>query len=407
MARLKIFHLQNGVIASGSAVFRNHSKMRELGIDSEIFCSSSQITDPYIHTISILRKNIFKIQNLIFEKFYSLILPKQATFSYGGYWGINFSLGRLKNADIIVIHWTQGGFLSIRFLNKVFKLNKPIYVFCHDFNYITAGCHIPLDCDKYISGCKNCPLIEQDRFNIFKRFYSYKKKVFQQHRNVKFVAPSSWMKDNISQSAIGRGKDVIIVPSASDKKIFYIQDKKRSRDYFGLPANKRLILFGASNPNNKLKGIDFLIEALQKMSNQLVDVELVIFGKKENFCFDRKIDLKIHLLGKIYSEYEMAQLYSACDIYVSPSLSETFGQTILESIMCKTPVIAFNYSGVKDIIDHMVNGYLADYKDSNSIANGIMFLLENSLPMTYNENLEINTSILKFVEYLTLKEHKN
>jgi len=73
----------------------------------------------------------------------------------------------------------------------------------------------------------------------------------------------------------------------------------------------------------------------------------------------------------------MADLYSMADVYVNPSLQESFGYTILESMLCGTPVVAFNTGAVSEIIDHKQNGYLADYKSAEDLAKGIMWILSS------------------------------
>ena len=70
-------------------------------------------------------------------------------------------------------------------------------------------------------------------------------------------------------------------------------------------------------------------------------------------------------------------MYSAADVTVVPSFYETFGQTIIEAMACGCPAVSFNNSGQIDIIDHKLNGYLANYKDVNDLANGIRWVLEH------------------------------
>lgn len=70
------------------------------------------------------------------------------------------------------------------------------------------------------------------------------------------------------------------------------------------------------------------------------------------------------------------------DVFVSPSLAEAFGQTLLEAISCGTPVVGFNVGGIPDIIQHGYNGYLAEYCNSEELAFYIYQVLiasDNSL----------------------------
>ena len=74
----------------------------------------------------------------------------------------------------------------------------------------------------------------------------------------------------------------------------------------------------------------------------------------------------------------MAALYSMADVYVNPSLQESFGYTILESMLCGTPVVAFRTGAVSELVAHKENGYLADYKSVEDLAEGIMWVLSSA-----------------------------
>ena len=94
----------------------------------------------------------------------------------------------------------------------------------------------------------------------------------------------------------------------------------------------------------------------------------------------------------------MSLLYSACDVMVVPSYQESFGQTAIESMACGTPVVAFGATGLLDIIDHRVNGFLAKPYDSESLADGISWILENVDYNTLSENARnkvVNTFDIK------------
>ena len=83
------------------------------------------------------------------------------------------------------------------------------------------------------------------------------------------------------------------------------------------------------------------------------------------------MSIPAHSLGYINDDKMMALLYNAADVCIVPSLSENLSNTIMESLSCGTPVVAFNIGGNGDMIDHKQNGYLAQAKDSTDIAQGI------------------------------------
>ena len=86
---------------------------------------------------------------------------------------------------------------------------------------------------------------------------------------------------------------------------------------------------------------------------------------------------KIHYLGTYKDDLSLSIAYSAADVMLVPSVYEVFGQTASEAMACGTPVVAFATSGLKDIVDHQQNGYLARAFDIEDLARGIQWILED------------------------------
>ena len=136
--------------------------------------------------------------------------------------------------------------------------------------------------------------------------------------------------------------------------------------------SKKIILFGAPDINVKRKGSDLLLKALNDIPQNLKnEIQIVSFGMGKISL----VDYSCLNLGLINNEELLSKLYSVADVMCVPSRQETFGQTASEAIACGTPVVAFNSSGLKDIIIHKVNGYLADCYSPEDFKNGIEWAL--------------------------------
>jgi glycosyltransferase involved in cell wall biosynthesis len=85
--------------------------------------------------------------------------------------------------------------------------------------------------------------------------------------------------------------------------------------------------------------------------------------------------MKVHYMGRLHDDISLAVLYSAADVMVVPSIRESFGQTASEAMACGTPVVAFGATGLLDIVDHKINGYLASPYESDDLENGIAWVL--------------------------------
>ena len=137
---------------------------------------------------------------------------------------------------------------------------------------------------------------------------------------------------------------------------------------------KKLILFGAdAGTANPYKGWSYLKEALIKV--QMTNVEIVVFGNKLPKEEEKEISYVVHSVGRLNDEYSLSLLYNAVDLFITPSLADNFPNTILEALACSTPVVAFNTGGIPDLVRHKVTGYLAEYKSSISLAQGIEWVL--------------------------------
>ena len=173
-------------------------------------------------------------------------------------------------------------------------------------------------------------------------------------------------------------EQVSCIPNPIDRSVFNRKNKQLSRKAFSLPEDKILILYVAVKVDNERKGYHYLAAALKKIyesdSALKQDIEIVVMGGVDdpslvNFYFPT------HFLGRLSNVDSIVSCYNAADLFIAPSLEDNLPNTIVESISCGTPVVAFNIGGIPDIIEHKYNGYLAAYKDESDLVNGIEWVL--------------------------------
>jgi glycosyltransferase involved in cell wall biosynthesis len=90
------------------------------------------------------------------------------------------------------------------------------------------------------------------------------------------------------------------------------------------------------------------------------------------------LSLPVYAVNYLSNETEIAQLYSAADLFVTPSLQDNLPNTIVEAMACGTPCVGFNVGGIPEMISHKQDGYIADYCDSIDFAQGIAWCLDGS-----------------------------
>lgn len=277
------------------------------------------------------------------------------------------------NPDIVHLHWIALGFIKIESLAKI---NKPIIWTLHDMWAFTGGCHYDEECEKYKKNCGYCPILCSNKKNDLSYKIWKRKEKFWKNLDLTVVTPSSWLGECAKKSSLFYKTRVEAIPNGIDLNRFKPIDKNIARDILCLPKDKKLILFGAiSALSDKRKGFPLLSEALKNISSkENKDIELVIFGSSKPKD-EEDLGFETHYLGHLNDEISLAIVYSAADVMIIPSIQDNLPNTIMESISCGTPVVAFNIGGIPDMIEHQKNGYLAKSFDTGDLANGIKWVL--------------------------------
>lgn len=154
---------------------------------------------------------------------------------------------------------------------------------------------------------------------------------------------------------------------------------RRNTLIYRLPTNKRLILFGSQRITDERKGFRYLAEACNIIKNKhprLADkIGIVVVGGDSD-KIKSQLPFSVYPINYVKDEHDMVELYNAVDIYVTPSLQDNLPNTIVESMACGVPCVGFNIGGIPEMIDHLHNGYVAEYRNAEDFANGICWALE-------------------------------
>lgn len=287
----------------------------------------------------------------------------------------------VQEADIIHLHWINFGFLSLKSLEKLFKLNKPIVWTLHDMWAFTGGCHHSGDCENYQISCGNCVqyLKNPSPTDLSNKVWQRKNLIFKKEFIAKstIVGCSQWLSNRAKISSLFKDFSVKAIPNPLDTGLFSPQNKAEVRVKLGLPINKKLILFVAAKVSVIWKGFSYFQEALEILKTQLFnnqDIELVILGESDAETI-QKLPFKAHALGRISDVNQIVSIYSAADVFVTSSIQENLPNTIMEAMACGTPAVGFEVGGIPEMIESYKNGFLAKYKSDESLAEGIKWIL--------------------------------
>jgi glycosyltransferase involved in cell wall biosynthesis len=263
--------------------------------------------------------------------------------------------------------------------------------------------------NRYISGYLKSTNMQSSFFDIDRWTWKRKLKHWS-GKQITFTTGSKWLADCVKNSELFRDNRVEVIPNGLNLNIYKPIEKTTARNILNLPKNKQLILFGAvKSLDDKRKGFHLLREALGIISDsaQNLDIELVIYGAStpQN---PPELGFKCHYTGYLHDEYSLALLYSACDVFVAPSMMENLPFTVMEALACGSPSVAFNIGGMPDLIQHKKNGFLASPFDIKELAAGIVWVLEdherkNTLERNARQQAESDFSIeLQTSRYIDL-----
>lgn len=259
--------------------------------------------------------------------------------------------------DIVHLHLVHRWLDLPYFLNSIPEKTR-IVCSLHDLHAVTGGCTHAIGCRGYEAHCGTCPNLKKSsaRDQSFVEFQL--KKSLYRTRKITFVANSRWTQQMALRSAlVPQGSEIPIVPLGVDAKQFQPIDKSIAKQALQIPKNKFVIGFGCSDLSDANKGMQILLGALHNTDLPLESF-LLYFGSGSIACEEVPIPSKA--LGRLHSPELQALFYSACDLFVVPSLIETFCLTALESMASGTPVLAFRTGGLPDLIENGKTGLLVN-----------------------------------------------
>ncbi|QRR01932.1 glycosyltransferase family 4 protein [Dyadobacter sandarakinus] len=376
---LSTFHLEGG---AGIAATRLHRALLKAGVQSAMLVPDTRHPE---NGVTALADTTWKKQ-LVFARFAGErlhFLPhekdRSVRFAFSpARIGADISSHPLvQAADILHLHWFNFGFLSMRSLEKLFRLGKPVVWTMHDMWAATGGCHYNRGCDHFLTHCRHCPYLSTaGPYDISFTQFEKKQSLYGIPR-IALVSPSNWLDHTVKSAALTAPLHSLSIPNCIDTQVFKPGDQASARQRLQLPDGKKLILFAGANTQDPRKGFSFFREAIEPLHMQYPDLEVIMFGKTKNAAL-ADLAAKVHYLGKITDTAQMVDAYNAADVIAVPSLEDNLPNTIMEAMACGTPAIGFRTGGIPEMIDHQLNGYVAEAGSSPGLAEGISWVLAHN-----------------------------
>jgi glycosyltransferase involved in cell wall biosynthesis len=307
-------------------------------------------------------------------------------------------------ADIINLHWVAD-FLDWETFFA--KNTKPLVWTLHDQNPFLGGEHYA---ERYLGiDIHGKPIHRQMQdFEIIEnnKLLTIKKAAIKSVKHLHIVAPSKWLLDSSKNSEILGQYPHFYIPYGFPTNTFRPYAKEFCRDVLEIPQNKIMLLFVADSLTTGRKGYEYLSIAITKLLEKHGDnIILCAIGNKSNLPQSEYIIE----LGKITHEKIMAMAYSAADGFIIPSLEDNLPNTMIESILCGTPIIGFPTGGIKDVVVHGENGYLCDEISVNSLQQTIELFIQSvhqfDRPLIAQQAFSLYHSAVQAKAYINLYQN--
>jgi len=382
--RLKILLISSYDVHGGaaSACLRlAESLCDKSDMDVKLLVSKKKSSFPFIEPLG--KSFLYHIRRFIFfildPLLFTITARKTAmrfSFSSGRYGGSIINHPWVREADVIHLHWINHSFISVETIRQLQELGKPVVWTLHDMWAFTGICHYSGACEKYVTACGDCHFLKHNHPEDLSA--SVWKQKHQAYQNLHFIATSHWLGRKGEQSSLLKKFPLTIIPSSVDTCIFKpLLSKNAAKKQMNLNPDKIHILFGAEFIYQERKGLAYLVKALNLLRLRHPEIfnktELVLFGKKFNPAMLE--GLPYIYLGELIHPEQTARTFNACDVFIIPSLEDNLPNVVLESLACGVPVVGFNTGGIPEMVDHLSNGYLAEYKSHEDLLNGIVWVL--------------------------------
>lgn len=255
----------------------------------------------------------------------------------------------MQKPDIIHLHNLHGHYINIELLfDYINKHDIPVVWTLHDCWAFTGHCpHFDYaGCDKWRSGCSHCP---QRRgypdswfFDRSESNFKRKRELFTSVRRMHIVTPSEWLKSLAMQSYLLKYPITVINNGIDRSEFVYTPSDLKSR----LGIEDKFVILGIVSNLNSFKGGQYFL----KLSSMLSDDEHIVLLSLENT--DGLPD-NITPIKRVNSKRELAKIYSIADVFVNPTLQDTFSMVNIEAVSCSVPVVTFDTGGCKETIDEL------------------------------------------------------
>lgn len=270
------------------------------------------------------------------------------------------------NPDIVHLHNLHAHNVHLEVLFTYFKSKKiKIFWTFHDCWAFTGYCphYDMIGCNKWKDNCGSCS--ERTHYSWFfdcsKSLYEKKKLLFSD-LDLTIITPSKWLAEQVKQSFL-KDYPVKVINNGIDLSTFTPKESDFKEKY---AIENKFVVLGVAFGWGKRKGLDVFIELSKRLSEKF---QIVLVGTDDKV--DKQLPSNIISIHRTANQAELAEIYTAADLFVNPTREENFPTVNIESLACGTPVLTYRTGGSPEMLDEN-SGWVVDRNDEEALYNAIV-----------------------------------
>ncbi len=308
--------------------------------------------------------------------------------------------------DIVHLHNLHGWYINLPMLFQYIKKNRvPVVWTLHDCWSFTGHCpyFTIVNCDKWKTGCYQCPSYRyypQSFVDNSRYMYRLKRKWFTGLEDMTIVTPSQWLADLVKESFL-KNYPVKVINNGINLYVFKPTESS-FREKYSIPASKKIVL-GVAFDWGKRKGLDVFIELASRLDYE--KYQIVLVGTDD--VVDKQLPENVISIHRTQDPNELAEIYTAADVFVNPTREENYPTVNMEAIACGTPVLTFNTGGSPEILNKQT-GSVVNCDDVDAMESEIARICDTE-PYSKEDCMLRAKQFdkhLKYKEYISLYESK-
>lgn len=330
--------------STGRNVKELHEYLLDSGADSHVYTSKINDSSKIDERIHLFSSDVDKKVHALLSR----ITGKQGYFSFLSTKKLISELSMVR-PDVVILHVLHSNCINLPVFFKYLSINDiPVVIVLHDCWYFTGHCchYIEENCEKWKKDCLGCSQIHKWNkswfFDTASQCLRDKKRWFYSVSRLGVVGVSDWITGEAKKSILRDATIIRRIYNWIDLETFRPRDTREMRKQFGIAKGIQVLLGVASSWSNQ-KGLrEMLFVALS-----IPEAKIIMVGKMPK---DVVVPKNMICVGIVKNPIKLSEFYSMADVFLNPSIQETFGKTTAEALSCGVPVVVYDTAACTELV---------------------------------------------------------